>query len=67
MSYRLTSTPMVFTPGIVNYLRRMADEGESQRARAILEGAFESLPASAINRLLTGDYVIDGETVVVKA
>lgn len=65
-TYNLTSTPLCFTPGIVAYLKHMASTGGKASAKRILQGTFATLPASAIERLLKGDYTVDGDTVQVQ-
>lgn len=59
--FRLTSAPMVHTPGIVKWARAAGEDG----AR-VLRAAFPSLPESGIKKLLEGHYTVGGDTVVVE-
>lgn len=64
-TYRIASTPMFHTPGVVLYLRSMALTDHA-RAREVMHLMSAQLSDMAVTRLLTGDYTVEGEDVVVQ-
>lgn len=72
-SYRLTSNPMICTPGVLRWvgaLRKRDVPGATSDADArikFISGMFPALPVAAVSKLAAGDYTVEdnGETAVV--
>lgn len=60
--FRLISTPLVFTPGIVAWAIRM----RPRKAHALLRDAYPGLTKEACTNLCAGRYEVQGDAVVVK-
>jgi hypothetical protein len=72
-TYTLASNPMVYTPGVVSWVRhlRRSDvkgaRSDLGAKRHFILAMFPSLPEKAVRKLAAGDYTVDGESVVVVA
>lgn len=65
MKYNLLSVPMFHTPGVAKWLVNVA-KTDPKTARNIAREGFEELPEEGIEKLLAGDFTVEGETVVVE-
>lgn len=58
-TYRINSTPMIFVPGIINWARH------TDSPTATIAQCLPDLPMSAVEKLAKGDYLVEGEDVLV--
>jgi hypothetical protein len=71
--YRLSSTPMFYVPGLILWilaLRRGNVKGaRTDKAARVhfLKASWPTLPDTAVEAILRGDYRVDGEDVIVEA
>ncbi len=63
MIYRLTSTTFAHAPGIIRYACHMQSSNTAKAKEIIRSWTQDEL---VIDKILHGDYTIDGETVVVE-
>lgn len=61
---RLLSSPMIHTPGIVRWLRWVAQTDEA-KARELIAETYPEAPAWVARKLLEGDYRRKGDTLEV--
>ena len=59
-TFRLTSTPMVNTPGIIHWARHTTTPAE------LIGKMFPNLPKAAVNKLAKGDYELVQEEELIK-
>lgn len=62
-TYNLLSSPLVHTPGYVNWLRHFP-KSERKKALKMLMDVY-GLPKPAAEKVLNGDCTVDGETIKV--
>lgn len=67
MKYRLQSSPMVHTPGLIAWaINGYAFENDRQQLRRVISETFSSLTADAVHKLLSREipYTVEDEAVV---
>ncbi|MCZ4354889.1 hypothetical protein [uncultured Marivita sp.] len=65
-TYRLQSSPMVHTPGLIAWaINGYAFEADRPQMLKVIGETFAGVPTDAIERLLSKEvpYTVDGETV----
>jgi hypothetical protein len=62
--YFLASTPAVYTPGIIRWLRNMA-QTDADHANALLRSVYPTAPDWLYAKVMAGEYTVEGEDVVV--
>lgn len=69
MLIRLTSSPMIFTPGVVNFAKRVFASGDVAGAMGLMGAAFPSLAFHVARGLVDGsiETTIDGDRVTFDA
>ncbi len=71
IKYTLSSTGLFFVPGMLNWLRALTKRDvkgartDVGARKKMLSAWYPALPAAAMEKLLAGDYVVDGEDVIV--
>lgn len=64
--YRLQSTPMIHTPGLVAWARNgWVFEEDRPKFRQFFREGY-GLPDKAVTVLIEGPYTIEGETVIIE-
>lgn len=69
-TYRLGSSPVVHTPGVIEWaINAYSFEEDRQRMLNTVSATFAEVPRAAIEQLLskTVPYTVEGETVVFNA
>ena len=71
--YRLSSTPMFYVPGLIRWMLALK-RGNVKGARTdkaarvhFIKVTWPTLPDTAVEAILRGDYRVDGEDVLVEA
>lgn len=59
---RLTSNAAVYTPGVLRWLRAV---GDVARQAELVRSMFPTLVETAVQKVVAGDYTIEGEDVLV--
>jgi hypothetical protein len=71
--YRLASTPMFYTPGLLRWMlalrRRDVKGARTDKAARVhfIRTTWPNLPDTAVDAILAGKYTVDGEDVLVEA
>ncbi|MFT3866787.1 MAG: hypothetical protein QM729_21200 [Solirubrobacterales bacterium] len=60
----LRSTDTVFTPGVITFLRAQA-EFQPELVRKLLIETYSGLMDADVNKVLAGEFRVDGDTVVI--
>lgn len=69
--YRLSSTPMFYVPGLIRWMlalkRGNVKGAKSDKAARLhfFKASWPTLPDTAMENLLAGDYTVEGEDVLV--
>ena len=62
-TYRLTSTEMVYTPGLIGWV---LSHLSTPKAKRFIKSAYPTLPLPVVHALVAGRYTVEDDTVVVE-